>query len=354
MSSNEDIGIPGSRYAYVSGVGVEKITRDSWLKTAFPEWGTWLNKRIENTKVGSKNFVIWWLGACGFFIKTQKANLLIDHYSGPSLYTSLEDGCGVCRQSGAKRIDWLRTFPHVIDPWAIKECDAVLITHFHPDHCDPYTIVPLSETTNAKFIGPKIVCSKLREYGVPEDRIIQLKWGESKKIRDTTIIATETADRTLLFSGKEPPKKMEDGAVCFLIKTPAGNIFHNGDSHYANLFYKIGLENTIDVALLQFGGNPVGVTDKMTSYDAYRVAEALRTKILIPMHYDWANMQGDPYELEWIVKHNAPWIKTVIMQSGTKFEYPKDINIRRVKYPNYVDRWRPKSSWEYGEEKRIF
>ena len=29
MSSDEDIGIPGSRYAYVSGVGVGKITRDS-------------------------------------------------------------------------------------------------------------------------------------------------------------------------------------------------------------------------------------------------------------------------------------------------------------------------------------
>lgn len=38
MSSDEDIDIPGSRHAYVSGVGVGKITRDSWLKTAFPEW----------------------------------------------------------------------------------------------------------------------------------------------------------------------------------------------------------------------------------------------------------------------------------------------------------------------------
>jgi hypothetical protein len=37
MSLDKDIGIPGSRYAYVSGVNVGKITRDSWLKTAFPE-----------------------------------------------------------------------------------------------------------------------------------------------------------------------------------------------------------------------------------------------------------------------------------------------------------------------------
>ena len=151
--------------------------------------------------------------------------MLIDHYSGPSLYTSLEDDCGVCRQSGAKRIDWLRTFPHVIDPWAIKKCDAVLITHFHPDHCDPYTIVPLSETTNAKFIGPKIVCSKLKGYGVSEDRIIQLKWGESKKVGDTTIVATETADRTLLLSGKEPPKKNGRRSIMFFDKNTCRQYF---------------------------------------------------------------------------------------------------------------------------------
>ena len=105
MSSKEDVGIPGSRYAYVKGVGIGELTKETWLKAVFPEWGTWLNKRVENTKVGPKKFVLWWTGACGFFIKTNNANLLIDQYSGPSLYTSLEDGCGVCRQSGAERIE---------------------------------------------------------------------------------------------------------------------------------------------------------------------------------------------------------------------------------------------------------
>jgi len=353
VSSDDDIGIPGSRYAYVKGVNAGKITKETWLKTAFPEWGTWLNKQIEKTKVGSKEFYLWWTGACGFFIKTQKANLLIDHYSGPSLYTTLKDGCGVCRQSGAERIDWLRTFPHVLDIWEIKELDAVLITHLHPDHLDPWTVVPLAQNTEAKFIGPKLVCEKLKEYNIPEDRMVVVKWNDSVRVKDCTVAATETADKTLLFSGREPPEKMEEGGVCWLVKTPGGNVFHNGDSHYANMFYKLGLENTIDVALIQFGGNPPGVTDKMTSYDAYRVAEALKTKVLIPMHYDWANMQGDPYELENIVEHNAPWIKTVILQPGCKFKYPDDSDIDRCKYPQYIERWRPKLSWEYGDERKI-
>ncbi len=354
MPEEVDIGIPDARYAYVPGAKVEKITRESWLRSAFPEWGTYLNKQIERTVVKPKTFVMWWFGACGYFIKTPKASIIVDQYSGPSLYTTLVDGCGVCRQSGAERIDWLRLNPHVIDPFAIKECDAILSTHFHPDHCDPYTITPLAENTDAKFIGPKRCCDKFRDFGVPNNRIVQVKWNDTVKINDTEIVATETADRTLLFSGKDLPKTLEEGSVCYLVKTPAGSIFHNGDSHYSNLFYKIGVEHTVDVACLNFGGNPPGVTDKMTSFDCFRVAEALRAKVLIPMHYEnWANMQGDPYELEWIVKNNAPWMKTVILQWGSKFEYPTDQDIGRYKYPKYVDRWRPKYSWEYGDQRRI-
>ncbi|MCW4032230.1 MAG: MBL fold metallo-hydrolase [Candidatus Bathyarchaeota archaeon] len=353
MSSKEDVGIPGSRYAYVKGVSIGDLTKEDWLKACFPEWGTWLNKRIEKTKVKDKSVALWWTGACGFFIKTKEANLIIDQYSGPSLYTSFEDGCGVCRQSGAERIEWLRTFPHVIDPWEIKELDVILITHFHPDHCDPYAVIPMLKKTTAKFIGPELVCSKLKEFGVPENRIIKVKWGSKVKVKDTEILATETADRTLLFSGKQLPKDMEEGAVCYLIKTPAGNIFHNGDSHYANMFYRIGKEHKVDVALLQFGQNPPGVTDKMTTHDAYRVAEALDAKLLIPMHYDWANMQGDPTEIELLVKRNAPWIKTAILQPGCKFEYPTDVDIGKCKYPQYVERWRPELSWEYGDKRKM-
>ena len=27
---------------------VDEITRDSWIMSTFPEWGTWLNEEIEN------------------------------------------------------------------------------------------------------------------------------------------------------------------------------------------------------------------------------------------------------------------------------------------------------------------
>lgn len=42
---------------------VNEITKESWVLSTFPEWGTWLNEEIEDTVVAEKNtFAMWWLG----------------------------------------------------------------------------------------------------------------------------------------------------------------------------------------------------------------------------------------------------------------------------------------------------
>lgn len=38
---------------------VETISRESWILSTFPEWGTWLNEEIEQEKVAPGTF------ACG-------------------------------------------------------------------------------------------------------------------------------------------------------------------------------------------------------------------------------------------------------------------------------------------------
>jgi len=44
---------------------VNKITRESWILSTFPEWGTWLNEEIEQEVVPEGNFAMWWLGCVG-------------------------------------------------------------------------------------------------------------------------------------------------------------------------------------------------------------------------------------------------------------------------------------------------
>lgn len=56
---------------------VQDITRESWILSTFPEWGTWLNEEIEEEVVPDGNFAMWWLGNCGVWIKTLAVLILL-------------------------------------------------------------------------------------------------------------------------------------------------------------------------------------------------------------------------------------------------------------------------------------
>ncbi|MCB7430314.1 L-ascorbate 6-phosphate lactonase, partial [Erysipelatoclostridium ramosum] len=82
------------------------------------------------------------------------------------------------------------------------------------------------------------------------------------------------------------PTDMDEKAVNYIIKTPAGSVYHSGDSQYSTYYAKHGNDYDIDVALGSYGENPAGNQDKMTSVDILRMAEALNCKVVIPFHYD--------------------------------------------------------------------
>ena len=39
---------------------VKSITRESWILSTFPEWGSWLNEEIEQEQVAPGTFAMWW------------------------------------------------------------------------------------------------------------------------------------------------------------------------------------------------------------------------------------------------------------------------------------------------------
>jgi L-ascorbate 6-phosphate lactonase len=124
---------------------------------------------------------------------------------------------------------------------------------------------------------------------------------------------------------------MDEKAVNYLIKTPGGNIYHSGDSHYSIYYAKHGKEHEIDVALGSFGENPIGVADKMTSIDILRMAEALRCKVVIPVHYDvWSNFMADPNEIKYLYEMRKDRLEyqfhPFLWEVGGKYVYPKDKN----------------------------
>ena len=316
------------------------IDRDQWLRDSFPEWGTLLNQEIENRQVPKGEVSIWWCGGPSWILKTDEGGIFfIDQYCGPSMYTSYYY-CGVCKQAGADSINWIRLNPQVIDPWKFNQLDGVFCTHAHQDHCDIYAVKAALKTTNAPFYAPPIAADKLRRFEVPEDRIVVAKVGESVKVKGAEVEFLICYDQTAIKTGEGDVNiPFEEAACCYLFKTSGGNILFMGDTWYHDGYVAIKENYDIDVAIFDMGSNAPGATDKMTPYDCARVGQTIGAKLLIPDHYDnWANTAGDPEllvnQFVRIVEENTPEIKTMIMRCGGRFDYPKDQNNKRYRYPN--------------------
>jgi L-ascorbate 6-phosphate lactonase len=327
------------------------ITRDVWLNEAFPEWGTYLNKVIENYEVPYGQVSLWWCGGPSWVLKTDAGGIyFIDLNCGPSHYTTYEY-CGVCKQAGADSINWLRLNPHVIDPWGFKKLDGVFITHTHADHCDIYTVKAALQMYDCKFYTSPEAAKRLREFQVPEDRLVVGKWHESVQVPGTEVVFAPCYDATAIRTGGGQNLPFEQACCSFLFKTSAGNIMFLGDTWYHDAYIEVPLRYQVDVALFDMGSNAPGATDKMTPYDCARLGQILKAKVLIPDHYDnWVNCAGDPdllcNQFERIVAENTPHIKTVIMQCAGQFNYPQDQDMKRYRYPD--------GSENYKFEKSVF
>lgn len=323
---------------------IDEITRESWILNTFPEWGTWLNEEIENEVVASGNVAMWWLGCTGLWIKTENnTNLCIDLWVKTGKRTATNPLMKIQHQHqrmiGCKALQPnLRNVPCVIDPFAIKNVDAILSTHDHGDHIDENVAAAVIQNCdeNVPFIGPQACVDLWISWGVPKERCIVVKPGDIVKIKDTEIIALDSFDRTELVTAPKGtilkdkmPQNMDKLAVNYLIKTSAGNIYHSGDSHYSNYYAKHGNDYQIDVALGSYGENPRGMTDKMTSVDMLRMAECLNTKVVIPIHHDiWTNFKADPKEILYLWKMRKDRLqykfKPFLWEVGGKFIWPQD------------------------------
>ena len=119
------------------------------------------------------------------------------------------------------------------------------------------------------------------------------------------------------------------GCTGIWMKTPGGNIYHSGDSHFSIYFAKHGKDYDIDVAFGSFGENPIGMQDKMTSTDILRMAENLQCKVVVPIHWDvWTNFQADCEEIKLLYDfkkdRNEYKFHPFFWQVGGKYVYPQD------------------------------
>ena len=336
---------------------ISEMTREKWIMNTFPEWGTWLVEEIEGAEVPENNVMLWWLGCTGIWLKTPGgANLSIDLWCGNGKRTHgdglMKPGHQMANMCGCRSMQPnLRAIPFVIDPFAFHAVDAVLATHYHQDHMSAewaaHVIQSSMQTVDAEgntipvpFIGPLKSVEPWIKWGVPEERCIVVKPGDTIRLKDVEIVVLDSFDRTCIVTtdstGEDReeltgicPTDMDEKAVNYLVKTPGGNVYHSGDSHYSIYYAKHGKDHKIDVAFGSYGENPPGMQDKMTSVDILRMAEALRCDVVIPLHYDvWTDFMADTREIDVLYEMKKDRLEysfhPFIWEVGGHYTYPLD------------------------------
>ena len=105
-------------------------------------------------------------------------------------YRVLADPVWSRRCSPSRAVGPARLHPVPAPLAALPAIDAVIISHDHYDHLDIDTVKQLARTQRAVFFVPLGVGAHLREWRVPQDRIVELDWGQTGQLGELTLVCT--------------------------------------------------------------------------------------------------------------------------------------------------------------------
>jgi len=182
-----------------------------------------------------------------------------------------------------------RMLPVPFMPDTVVDADWVFISHDHIDHCDPSTIKPLSlASQKCCFVCPSSLAKKLMEWGLSNDRVILTTEAEWVTLSPTLRVTTIPAAHPEIY-------RDDDGqALCvgFIFEYKGRRIYHAGDTSITGEFLEILKQfMPIDIAFLpvnehNYFREQEGIIGNMTIREAFRLAEEIAARIVVPMHGD--------------------------------------------------------------------
>jgi L-ascorbate metabolism protein UlaG (beta-lactamase superfamily) len=174
---------------------------------------------------------------------------------------------------------------------ALPAIDAVVISHDHYDHLDIDSVIALARTQRAPFFVPLGVGAHLREWGIPEQRIIELDWGESGRVGELRLVCLPARH----FSGRFLTRNNTLWAS-WVLAGPDHRAYFGGDTGYTKSFGEIGSDHgPFDVTLMPVGAyNPAWPDIHMNPEEAVRAHRDLtESGLLLPVH--WATFRLAPH-----------------------------------------------------------
>jgi L-ascorbate 6-phosphate lactonase len=263
-------------------------------------------EEIRNSRVNDRELAIFWLWQNSFILKTPKGTLIaIDPYFSHSVNV-FED----------PQTEYVHDLP--MSPEEVN-VDYVFCTHDHLDHTDPLTLPKIAETyPKTKFFGTPESRNHFLKMGIDANHAISLDVEKTILLDDVKV--------TPFYSIPLSTVKMWEKKTGSTITTHYGylfdfdfvKLFNMGDSspdvvEAPMTIFKEILPYSPDIAILPI----IGDMPERKPEDAYKFANLLKSKIVIPSHYGCFAMRTiDPAKFTRLFKIDSEIQPMVIDYKG--------------------------------------
>ena len=221
-----------------------------------------------------------------------------------------------------------RNHPVPMELADLPPLSAILISHDHYDHLDTATIDALVELQDAPIVAPLGISAHLRRWGVPENRIVELDWGQSHRVGDLTLTCTEARH----FSGRGFVRNTTLWAS-WVAAAGDRRVFFGGDTGYTPAFAEIGKDHgPFDLTVL-----PIGAYDRRWRDVHMDPAEAVQCHldvqgdtgggVLLPIHWATFDLAFHRWAApaDWIREEAAEReVAVALPRPGERFEVDRD------------------------------
>jgi L-ascorbate metabolism protein UlaG (beta-lactamase superfamily) len=229
---------------------------------------------------------VWWLGQSGFLLRTPTVTVLCDPYLSDSL----------TRKYAETDKPHVRLTERVIDPSRLTGIDVITSSHFHTDHLDAETLLPLLDSNP----DARIVVARANEsftadrLGGQRDRLVPVDAGESVVVGTARIHAVAAAHDTVEHDGQGRCRFLS-----YVVEAGGLSVFHSGDTRLHDGLVPSVMPFQPLVALVPINGaRPERrVAGNMDGREAAAFAQAVGAALAIPHHYDLFEFNTEPPDL---------------------------------------------------------
>lgn len=235
-------------------------------------WARWSQSGLRAT----------WLGHSTVLLEIDGYRVLTDPVWGP-------------RASPSRFIGPKRSHPMPVSIDELPPLDAVIVSHDHYDHLD-YSTMRQMRRMRVPIITSLGVGAHLERFGIAAERIVELDWWESHRVRNTGL--TLTAAPSQHFSGRGLTDRNHTAWSSFAIESERHKVFFSGDTglteEYTEIRERLG---PFDLVMMEVGAfHPAWSNIHLGPQNALAAHALLGGGPLLPIHWATFSLALHPWD----------------------------------------------------------